>query len=85
MTTYLITNGKFKTFKFKAKIKKAGGKWTPFRSGWMVDLHKSDSLMAYADRLTFTDTSKAVEPKALTERQFDNLYNEGGEGFNPNR
>ena len=80
-TIYAVTG---KTFERKAKIKIAGGKWDANSKSWMVELYLGDSLFRYegSDDLIFT----AINNKQLSkEKAYDNLYNEGAEGFNPYR
>ncbi len=80
--TYTVKNGTHTTYDFKAKIKKAGGKWDATQKCFVGEFYSSDSIFSYQGRLKIEEVKETAESK---EKDFDNLYNEGAEGFNPYR
>ncbi len=80
---YKITGN---TFDLKGKIKKAGGKYDGANKCWTAELYSSDSIFRYEGQLTFTKIEDNQEfTDAEKEQEYDNLHNEGAEGFNPYR
>ena len=79
--TYKVTGN---TIQIKDKIRKAGGKWDAARKCWIVELHPSDSLWRYEGQITIAELGSTKTNKEL-EKEWDELHNEGGEGFNPYR
>ncbi len=79
---YVITGN---TFERKAQIKKAGGKWNAISKCWTAELYGSDSIFRYEGTGTYDLVFTKDEPKVSDEQAYDNLHNEGGEGYNPHR
>ena len=72
------------TYEFKAKIKKAGGKWNPAFNCWNVELYKSDSLWAYESRGLVFALASSEKSKLEISKDYNSLINEGGEGYTHN-
>ena len=53
------------TFKYKEKIKKAGGKWNALRKVWTVGLYKGDFLWKYDGRLVFKEISGNISENGI--------------------
>ncbi len=73
------------TFNFKGKIKKADSDAKFVNGAWIVKLWPSDSLWRYEGALKFEEVSEVVDSSISAEKAYDNLNNEGHEGYNPHR
>jgi hypothetical protein len=71
------------TFQFKDKIKKAGAKWNGAMKCWTVELFKSDALWAYQDRGLVFNPANNTATATEKAKAYNDLYNEGGEGYVP--
>lgn len=72
MKKYLVTG---KTYDHKDALRKMGGKWSPELNGWVVTCG--------SNRLMHVLTFAPITETTIKAAQYNDMYNEGGEGYNP--
>lgn len=80
LTTYRVTGD---TSRHYNKLKKAGLKKQEDGS-WIGDIYTCDSIFRYEGTLTFKEYKRPIKEE-MNEKIYDEIFNEGGDGFNPYR